>query len=447
VSLVWQRRVGRASDRRGGGLNGGADAAHSLEDDVALVRRAAARGLLNRALDRALELARDEADDGAAIPAVLRPLRKFRKLPKAALEPLALALHGDEAFRRRLVDCVQERDVGALALRWLRQDAGWQAAISAALGDMPPSATPDLKALQRKLSGAERASARAKDRVAVLETELERQQERVETARAQVRTMQRDRDAARRTANKMRAELDELQTAYAKLEQSAAKRDDERRRLRERIRELEERALGPVNARETRELQRLTRAVAASARAAAADADALDRELGERLTPEPKVITATTRQARRRPTRMPSGVVDDSVAGAEHLVSRPGAMLLVDGYNATLSSWPELALDHQRERLVGLLHDLTARVVGLEVHVVFDGDDQVIMAGRRRRSVVHVHFSPPSVEADDVVLAMIEDIPIDRVVIIASNDRRVRDAARAGGANVISVQQLLALVR
>jgi hypothetical protein len=30
---------------------------------------------------------------------------------------------------------------------------------------------------------------------------------------------------------------------------------------------------------------------------------------------------------------------------------------------------------------------------------------------------------------------------------VASNDRRVRDSARTGGANVISVQQLLALVR
>jgi predicted RNA-binding protein with PIN domain len=191
----------------------------------------------------------------------------------------------------------------------------------------------------------------------------------------------------------------------------------------------------------------LTRAVAASARAAAADADALDRELGERLSREPKTTMSVTRQARRRPARMPSGIVDDSVAGAEHLVSRPGAVLLVDGYNATLSSWPELALEHQRERLLGLLHDLTARVSGLEVHVVFDGDEQVIAAGRRRRSVVHVHFSPPSVEADDVVLAMVDELPVDRVVIVASNDRRVRDASRAGGANVISVQQLLALIR
>ena len=140
-------------------------------------------------------------------------------------------------------------------------------------------------------------------------------------------------------------------------------------------------------------------------------------------------------------------IVDDSVAGAEHLVSRPGAVLLVDGYNATLSSWPELTLEHQRDRLLALVNDLTARVVGLEAHLIFDGADNVITTGRRRRSAVHVRFSPADVEADDVVLAMVDELPPDRVVIVASNDRRVRDAARVGGANVISVQQLLALVR
>jgi predicted RNA-binding protein with PIN domain len=245
----------------------------------------------------------------------------------------------------------------------------------------------------------------------------------------------------------LRAELDGLRGAQTKLEQTMVRRDDDRRRLRERVRELEEKALGPITARENRELQRLARAVAASARAAAADADALDRELGERLSREPKPPVTAGRLARRRPARMPSGIVDDSVAGAEHLVSRPGAVLLVDGYNATLSSWPELTLEHQRDRLLALVNDLTARIVGLEAHLIFDGVDHVASPGRRRRSLVHVQFSPADVEADDVVLAMVDELPVDKVVIVASNDRRVRDAAREGGANVISVQQLLALVR
>jgi predicted RNA-binding protein with PIN domain len=446
VSLVWQRRIRRTRDCRGSGLSSDGDVELGLDGEIPLVRRAVARGLLTRALERSLDVARDEEETHP--PSALRPLLKFRKLPKAALESVAMAVHGDDDFRRRVIEVVDEREVGRAALIWLRQAPDWREQLSAYLEDDPmPVSGQDAKALQRKLAGAERAAARSAGQSASLEAEVARQSERVEAVRRDLRTMQRERDAIRKEAAALRAELDEMRVAQTKLEQSMAKRDDDRRRLRDRVRELEDKALGPVSARENRELQRLARAVAASARAAAADADALDRELGERLGREPKPAAAVGRLVRRRPARMPSGIVDDSVAGAEHLVSRPGAVLLVDGYNATLSSWPELALEHQRDRLLALLNDLTARVVGLEAHLIFDGDDHVIVPGRRRRSVVNVRFSPPDVEADDIVLTMVDELPADRVVIVASNDRRVRDAARAGGANVISVQQLLALVR
>jgi predicted RNA-binding protein with PIN domain len=400
---------------------------------------------LTKVLEHSIEVARD-ADEPP--PAALRPLLKFRKLPNTALGTVAMAVHGDVEFRRRVTEAVNERDVGRAALLWLRQEPDWHEQFAAYLEDDPvPGTAQDAKALQRKLTGAERAAARAAEKSAALESELARQIERVDAVRGDLRAMQRERDAIRKEASALRADLEEMRVAQTKLEQTMARRDDDRRRLRDRVRELEEKVLGPVSARENRELQRLARAVAASARAAAADADALDRELGERLGREPKPAAAAGRPARRRPVRMPSGIVDDSVAGAEHLVSRPGAVLVVDGYNATLSSWPELTLEHQRDRLLALVNDLTARIVGLEAHLIFDGDDNIITPGRRRRSAVHVRFSPADVEADDVVLAMVDELPSDRVVIVASNDRRVRDAARVGGANVISVQQLLALVR
>ena len=446
--MVRQRRIRRAGDCRGSGLSGDGDGDAGLDGGVALVRRAAARGLLTKALERSIEVARDE--DETPPPSALRPLLKFRKLPKAALETVAIVIHGDEAFRRRVIDVVDEREVGRAALIWLQQEQSpdWRDQLAAYLeDDETVTGGLDVRALQRKLAGAERAAARAAEQSASLEAEVVRQTERVETVRSDMRAMQRERDAIRKEAVTLRTELDESRLAQTKLEQSMVRRDDDRRRLRDRVRELEEKALGPVSARENRELQRLARAVAASARAAAADADALDRELGERLGREPKAAAAVGRMARRRPVRMPSGMVDDSVAGAEHLVSRPGAVLLVDGYNATLSSWPELTLEHQRDRLLALLNDLTARISGLAVHLIFDGDDHVIVPGRRRRSGVNVRFSPPDVEADDVVLALVDELPVDRVVIVASNDRRVRDSARLGGANVISVQQLLALVR
>ncbi|HUP73506.1 MAG TPA: NYN domain-containing protein [Acidimicrobiales bacterium] len=403
------------------------------------------RGLLTKALERSLDVARDEDETP---PTALRPLLKFRKLPRTALGTVAMAVHGDADFRRRVIDVVDERDIGRMALLWLQQDPGWREQLAAYLEDDPrPAAAEDTKALQRRLTGAESAAARANEQSALLKAEVARQTERVDSVRGELRAMQRERDASRKQAAALRAELDGLRGAQTKLEQTMARRDDDRRRLRDRVRELEEKALGPISAKENRELQRLARAVAASARAAAADADALDRELGERLSREPKPTATAGRLARRRPARMPSGILDDSVAGAEHLVSRPGAVLLVDGYNATLSSWPELTLEHQRDRLLALVNDLTARIVGLEAHLIFDGVDHVASPSRRRRSLVHVQFSPADVEADDVVLAMVDELPVDKVVIVASNDRRVRDAAREGGANVISVHQLLALVR
>src|SRR5690349_17734749 len=109
--MVRQRRVGGASDRRGDRLSGTPEGEHSLDHDVALVRRAVARGLLTKALERSLEVARrDDEDDEVDPPAALRPLRKFRKLPKAALEAVALGVHGDAAFRKVVIDAVDERD-------------------------------------------------------------------------------------------------------------------------------------------------------------------------------------------------------------------------------------------------------------------------------------------------------------------------------------------------
>jgi predicted RNA-binding protein with PIN domain len=80
--------------------------------------------------------------------------------------------------------------------------------------------------------------------------------------------------------------------------------------------------------------------------------------------------------------------------------------------------------------------------------VVFDGADPVwpaVVPTTARR--VKVSFSPADVEADDVILARVADIDPSRPVLVASSDRRVRDGAAAQGANVISSDQLLAVMR
>jgi len=124
-----------------------------------------------------------------------------------------------------------------------------------------------------------------------------------------------------------------------------------------------------------------------------------------------------------------------------------GMTLLVDGYNASQTGWPQLAIAEQRRRLVDALAELAART-GVDVAVVFDGADLPWPAASPGTSrLVKVGFSPAGVEADDVILDRVAALSPVRPVLVASSDRRVRDGATALGANVISSAQLLGALR
>jgi predicted RNA-binding protein with PIN domain len=140
-------------------------------------------------------------------------------------------------------------------------------------------------------------------------------------------------------------------------------------------------------------------------------------------------------------------VFDDSAEAAEHLLRSTGVVLLVDGYNVSHAGWPELAIAEQRRRLVDALAELAART-GAEPWVVFDGAE-LAMPGvvPTTARAVRVTFSPPGVEADDVLIEASADLPATRPLVVASNDRRVRSGAARFGANVISSEQLLAALR
>ncbi len=101
----------------------------------------------------------------------------------------------------------------------------------------------------------------------------------------------------------------------------------------------------------------------------------------------------------------------------------------------------------QRRRLVDALAELVARTAA-DVRVVFDGGDTVDppMVATTGRTV-RVSFSPPDVEADDVIVAEVGEIPAHRPVVVASSDRRVRDESRERGANLLRSSQLLVLLR
>ena len=177
--------------------------------------------------------------------------------------------------------------------------------------------------------------------------------------------------------------------------------------------------------------------------------------------PTAKVARRSGRGPGRRPWNLPLGVFEDSPEAAAFLVKVPGVHLVVDGYNVALTSWapaapPEPAgrsrppvtdLPALRRRLVDALGELAVRVQR-SVTVVFDGQDEGgrASASGPARPWLRVVFSPSSVEADAVILDAVRRLRPEVPVVVATNDREVRDGARDLGANVISVGQLLAVL-
>jgi predicted RNA-binding protein with PIN domain len=150
---------------------------------------------------------------------------------------------------------------------------------------------------------------------------------------------------------------------------------------------------------------------------------------------------------RRRAVALPPAILDDSTEAAAHLVRTPGILLVVDGYNVTLSSWPGLDLADQRQRLVDALAELTTRA-GTTAHLIFDG-----VAGGNRlqpppvaRRRLRVEFSPSEVEADELIISLVGGLDPAHPVVVATDDRRVRREVSDRGANVISVEQLRAVL-
>ncbi len=119
----------------------------------------------------------------------------------------------------------------------------------------------------------------------------------------------------------------------------------------------------------------------------------------------------------------------------------PGAHLIVDGYNVSKTGFPDLTLADQRERLVRQLAAFGART-SAEITVVFDG--AAVIATRPFARGVRVLFSPPGVQADDVIDDLVRAESTGRLLVVVSSDRRVADRAVAGGARSAPSAVLLA---
>lgn len=424
-------------------------------------------------------------------PAALRRFLGFRKLSHAALETIAATLDADDELRHRVRDASDESTVGHAGWLWLDRPEGWREAIAgqAEADARQRGVHPDERAMRRRLEGAERAVARYAEHVERLEHDLRRAQDDAAALRDErdgllARCAELD-DAVR----ELRAQRNAAITSLKRTEHLLSRRTDEKRELAERLASLatpaaaaaEERAgegeRGVATARAERvdlaplldELGEATVAVAAGLRAlrAVLDTPADDERRriggpsagepcgarrGERGDPREEArgrLLAPPRPRGRVPLPITPGYTSDSAEAAAHLLGTPRAVLLVDGYNVSMAAWPDVAIADQRRRLERLLTELAARFRGLAVELVFDGADVGAPAGPPPPRVrgVSVRFTAPGVEADDEVIAMVDEYPSDRPVLVASTDRRVRDGARRKGANVLSAAQLLAVAR
>jgi hypothetical protein len=447
--------------------------------------------LLAGAIERAIVRARrDTTDrDAPAPPAALRPVLGFQRLPPRALRTVAEVLDRDEGFRARVAEGLEPDQPDRPSWLFLTRPDGWADELDM-LGDGA--------AEQR----AEKERRSAERRVEQLSAALDRRGEELDEQRAEAES------ARAELADERRRRQDAERALAASDERSGSLGEERARAVRElkRIEALATERLDLLRAAEGEvaglraELDQHRSAqiapddepvppvadeapgsgppfplseVAATVEVAARSADELAAALGdvarllasfaagpgEQQSPGPTAVPGAsapspgatpsaapaTRPSRRVPLRTQRGVVEDSPKGIEQLMATDGLVTLVDGYNVAMSRWPDLDKGAQRDSLIRSLGAVAARV-GAVVHVVFDGGDH-----GRRPSVgaplpVRVHFSPTGVEADDVILDMVAELPTDTAVLVISSDRRVAQGSRRLGANTAGSDALIGLL-
>ena len=438
--------------------------------------------LLRPALEAVMKIARDgeAAEPTEPAPAQLRRYLRFARLPAPALDIARRVVEEDDAFRERVAAHLTEDAVGEAGWLWLTRPDGWEARLDELRKHQQEQehALHEERAEReslRRLAGAEDRARRAEvalsgrtREVAEAVEELAHERARREHAESEFARIANTIDELAQQRN---AAVRRLKDVEAELAQRAADLRHARHEIRMRDADVPVVSDTPVagaaldaapapTAEEPRERARLSELVADAARAAellsgalAAASELLAPPVAEEKpnaapAPAPAVasVTTTTPSTARVQLRLPPGVTDDSIEAVDHLVRAPGALLLVDGYNISQAAWYQDPIARQRSRLVDALAELHART-GVEVDVVFDGADVDRIGDRPARPAVRVRFSAPGVEADDVLLELVDAAPQRRPVIVASSDHRVRDGARRRGANVLSARQLLGALR
>jgi predicted RNA-binding protein with PIN domain len=438
----------------------------------------------------AVARARRQARPPLPIPGRMRRLVNAARLPERMLSTIRQVLEDDADFRAQVAEVADLDLLGRLAQLWLVRPEGWEEDLAALLQQYEVDRRrldeeKEVRNVQDRIATLEQALARADAELQVLRRagrdsgaaiEVERRAgRRAEAAR---RELAESLDAVRADNERLRGQCDDLSA-----------RVDELTRLLERARTDETKA--SAEQEETRaNAARLEGEVAQTRRdlsvlrgemestrqstvEALAEVAAAGRVLEESLRQAAKSLGLTpvvgpdddrrpatdvpdrglpaappSVRPKRTPVRLPPGVFEDEPGAADYLMRIKGMIVVVDGYNVSISSWPGRDLPDQRWRLVHALAELVARL-DVSVRLYFDG----VEAGGRlqppsvARHRLTVEFSPSTMEADDRIIAFVGALDDSRPVTVATNDGRVRSEVARRGANVISVEQLLTVLR
>jgi hypothetical protein len=339
---------------------------------------------------RAIEFAVSLAAAGVELPDATNSLRAYRhraSLSKPQLKSLRRLLEGDDVLRAAVAQRADPGLVDEIGLAWLRSAHPVEEPQPRRTVRAPRRAAP----MSADQQSSERVSALA-DTVASLRRELD---DRTRT----VARLERRLRAALTAASDAAAHNDELQCEL-----------DETRRARDRL-------LASLSATER-----------PSAFVVAAEIEG----------------TTRLRRERRRPIGTPGGLAPDSNAAVTHVLTTPGAVLLLDGYNIAKAGWPRLSLRHQRDALVAFSDDVCRRL-GVVITVVFDGTERIQRP--TVPTVSRVLFTADDETADDRIRTLVVELDHATPVVVVTSDRQLADDVRRRGATVVASEWLLALRR